>query len=422
MKVLSPVLYQPAVIVLAFWLATYTTYIIGLFVDFPKKNLVELSVFLLANALAGLLGCIVALLTKVKYFPKDSYRKKALLGLFLYSLLFYPLVKVYTGNDILDFFNLLTSPLDAYNSMHNKVSEDRMDRAWVIIAKVFISPFLLISLPYFIMRVITYNKDKRYLFVLVLLYFSMSVMRGTDKELFDIFLIFLGSFLAIRPKFLIGLFSKKSNLKMFFLIMTIFSLVLASFSFKKEERLVALESRCFASTEICYDLNKNNNIDFAATLLSVYLTQGYYGLSLSFDADFNSLYGFGHSPSLLYIGQKFGMDISDSVVSQLDELGWASKGHWSTGFVSMANDVPFGVIPLIIFLVFFFMTLAYKIYLKEKDVLALTVFVYLFYTLIYMPANLQIAKSGDVYLGFLFLFFSFMVKLFRGNIKVKDNA
>lgn len=412
--------YQPVFIPLAFWLVTYLAYESRIFIDYPDRNSGLLFIFFMANLTAGLVGYIAASLLKISYFSKSSYRRQALFGFYFYALLFYPAVKIYTGNNILDFFALLASPLEAYSNMQEQLTQDRMDRIWLIISKIIASPFILIALPYFFMRVIVYGKDKTHLAIMVLLYFAMSVFRGTDKQLFDVFIIFFTTFLAVKPRFIYKVFSTKKNISQFLCLVFFLIFIIGAFSLKKEDRLQSVEQRCLISQNVCYELKKDNNILFAGTLLYTYLTQGYYGLSVSFDAEFNSSYGFGHSSSLEYLGSLLGLSFEKNVVDQLDELGWAAKGRWSTGFVSIANDIPFYFIPFVSFFLFFFMSISYKIYRESKDVLALTIFVYFMYTLIYMPANLQIAQSGDLYLGFLLLTLLFLLKIFRANVSVTE--
>ncbi|WP_280550645.1 hypothetical protein [Halomonas sp. 11-S5] len=402
--------FSPLIVVGTFWCITFLVYFFDLVIEYPSKNDFLLLLFFFSSLISGVCGYLAAASIKIRMAKKVACRQYAIVGFLAYVGLFYPIVNVYTGNNLTDFFALLLSPLDAYQSMHEMVSGDRMERAWLIILKIILSPFILFSLPYFAMRYINENKDKKYFVILVFLYFAMSVFRGTDKEIFDTFIIVFSVFLACRPNMVFKLFYKVKYLKYFLIFILFVSLIVFEFYHKKSDRLGDVESRCFSSTDICYEVDSGDPINFVTSLLSSYLTQGYYGLASSFDGDFNSSWGLGHSKSLEYLGSLAGISKSENLVRQLDSLGWSSKGHWSSGFVWMANDVPYAIIPIIIFFIFFWMGYSFIAFYKHGDVFSLVVFSYFFHILIYMPANLQLAQTGDLYIGFIFIFAIYLLR------------
>ena len=138
--------------------------------------------------------------------------------------------------------------------------------------------------------------------------------------------------------------------------------LLIVFSIRKADRLDRISEFCFKGTNICHDTyfgSDYNDLGFGVVMLTRYLTQGFHGLAIAFDYEqFESGYGFGHSRPLYFLaGKLFELESQTLLTDQLDELGWASRGLWTTAFVWLGNDIPLFFTPLLIFL--FSVILAY---------------------------------------------------------------
>ncbi|RRQ20151.1 hypothetical protein D5687_10790 [Guyparkeria sp. SCN-R1] len=302
--------------------------------------------------------------------------------------------------------------------MQSQLKEGREGRAWLLVVKILVAPFVLFALPYFAYRFFKFRKDGFYFFLIVFAFFLMSVFRGTDKEVFDVFVWSIAVLIAVRPLFLFVPFRNLTNFKYITIFVLVLVVVFSLFSYKKSNRLGEVETRCYSGTDICYELDRSDATQFVTVMGYSYLTQGYYGLSRAFDADYDYSWGMGHSPSLQYLGAAlFDMQFDDNLVSSLDDVGWVSRGQWSTGFVWLGNDIPLAVIPLFIFFAFFLLSWSYREFRETQEILALVVFVYGFYNLLYMPLNLQLPKTGDLYLGYLFLL---LVFIFRKRRRVAN--
>jgi len=396
--------FGPLLIILCFWGFTYGLYISDIVLKYPERNDFLLFLYVTVCSASLVFGYLFGIAVKVK--PADPINSKtiAFVGFFSIIVLFVPIVYVYTGSGLGQFFELLTSPAAAYNSMQEAVSEGREQRLPIILSKIVLSPFIVAALPYFAFQFFRYKRHKYLLLSLIFLSISMSVFRGTDKEIFDAFIILFAVFISAKPNIFRMRFFNIKFMRSIVLLSLSIVLVLSVFSFRKSERLEAATTLCFKGTEICNSVDPiGDPVGFGGYMLVRYLTQGYYGLAVAFDAEFESGFGMGHSRPLQFLGGKvFGLDFSGNVVGQLDSLGWASKGLWSSGFVWLANDVPISFVPVLILMVAFLVGRAWKQVISDESFVSLIIFVYLFFTLVYMPANLQLAQSGDLYLGFLF--------------------
>lgn len=404
----------PLYIVVGFWGATLFLYCSNIFIQYPGGGKLIVFGYVLFCAVLLIAGYFLGLKIRFKTVDIKNTNRVAVLGFLFYLILFVPTVYSYTGNNIFSFFDLLLSPSDAYKSMVDTVTDSRDERGALILVKTLLSPFVITVIPYFSYTWFKYKENGRYLVAVIFLYFSMSVYRGTDKEGFDVLILVFSALLMANPSMFTFLSKDKKKALYFVFIFVVLLVLVYNFSYRKGERLSGVNEVCFKGTAICNAIDpEQGGAAFGAFMLSRYLTQGYHGLSIAFEADFNSGYGFGHSRPLQYLSSKvFGGVDRNMVVSQLDSLGWASKGLWSTGFVWLANDVPLLLVPFVILFFGLIMALAWKMAITRENFPAIIVFSFMFFSLIYMPGNLQLAQSGDLYVGYLFWLSFFLLGAF----------
>ena len=415
----------PINLILLFNITTFLLFLSNTLIDYPINNNFTLSLFVIINNILIYIGFIFGIKIKSKSIKlrNINFTLIMFIGFFAYIAIFYPILKHYTGN--IDFVSAFTDPLSAYKAMASSISGDRSERIGIILTKTLLSPFIIVSIPLFLYFSLSYSKYKIYTFIITTLFISMSVFRGTDKELFDIFIIFIAILLLHRGRK--NFWDKNKfhllSFKRILFIGVAITIILGLFSYKKSERLGTVTQYCFPNTDICHPLDFNGNISMVSVGIYMfyrYLTQGYYGLSIAMDADYDGGYGFGHSRPLQYLASKLGdIDFSSNIINQLDDSGWSSTGVWSTGYSWIANDVPFTLIPFLLMFFSFIMGFAYKQVILRECKFSIFIFTYLFFSFIYMPANLQLAQSGDFYFGFLFWFSLYIILIICSSIKEK---
>jgi hypothetical protein len=151
--------------------------------------------------------------------------------------------------------------------------------------------------------------------------------------------------------------------------------------------------------------------------LDFYLTHGYNGLDKAFDYKYEPTFGQGSSPMLNTLLAKVGVYDYSNGKTYEDKISndyMVPKGlFWYTAFVAFANDVSFIGVPLVIYLLAFYFSKAWKDLIINKNVGALpivTLFVIVFF---YLNANNQILGKSQL-INFITLF------LFWGYFRIID--
>ena len=394
--------------IVGLWSASLLFYIWDPYVVYrPHPNLGVLVTFIMLNVFI----LIVVDRTNNKKLPAFLVSNNSAKTLFklalLVSVVFLPInIRVYTGSSLSDFTLLLTDPVEAYGRMHLAVSADRSERVGFLMAKLSVSWLTVMLLPLAILLHMKRQISSLTLIFAVSISFVLSVFRGTDKELADIMIFLIAGRLlqtnsvSIMQKFKFKLLSKESA------IFAAGSVVFVYFFlFRKSERLANLTYHCFQNTDVCMDYAANSASPFRylSMLLYRYATHGYYGLSTSFDANQVSCPLIGDSRVLQYIAGTFGIFCETTITTQLDYLGWTSKGAWSTGFTQLANNLGhFGV-----FLYIAFFAFSLKLFLNSfrnnQCYLSGVMYMLNFFILFYMIGNLQLQQIGEQYFGYLIL-------------------
>lgn len=135
---------------------------------------------------------------------------------------------------------------------------------------------------------------------------------------------------------------------------------------------------------------RSNIVDFYEKLTS-YMVQGYYGMSISLDENFQSSYGIGHSVFLQKsFAQYLGIDVRDRTFPHKITEKWDEFVYWHSFYTYIANDVGFwGVAPTMLILGAYFSYVYLSATLHEnfyaKMLLPLLGILFL-----YIPANNQI--------------------------------
>lgn len=140
-------------------------------------------------------------------------------------------------------------------------------------------------------------------------------------------------------------------------MLVIFFSALTLFLDRKASRLGGEERVCIAETVVCSDRTSVDSprLSFAAEMLSAYLAQGYYGLSLALNEDFTSTFGLGHSSFLMsaFSGLFDATLYERSYMYKVSQAGWDDKAQWSTMLVWIASDVGFPLVPVFILILGF---------------------------------------------------------------------
>ncbi|MGE8304126.1 MAG: hypothetical protein ACN6PW_06675 [Pseudomonas kermanshahensis] len=383
--------------------------------DWPMSNGGVLLGFLLVTLLALSLGYTLSGYTQAPGRPLVNWRKCYRLGALASIMLAFPSTYAYTGKWPWDVLSVLGDQGAAYQEMLKALEANESGiRTYVALARGLFAPFVCCVIPFAILN----WKSLRLLDILLLFghigaILVFSLMRGTDRETGDLLVFFGGSFMILvgqacirhrRFPFSAGKVFAATLLLMLLLISTF-----ALFLERKEARMGGNNVFCIAGGVVCSqrapsDTPLSSKMDFALEMLTGYMAQGYYGLSLALKEDFTSTLGLGHSSFLMSNYSKVVDDAlyQRSYLHKVDEAGWSDTAQWSTLFTWIASDVGFPLVPLVILVMGYLWGSAWKSTLLNGSEAGALVFLFLTLSVLYMPANNQLTQTLDAYFAFVF--------------------
>lgn len=406
--------FLPLQLGMAYLLFTILLFFFGPF-DWPVRNSDVLLLFLSGTLMALCTGYMLGCYTKSPGRSLVNWRRFYRLGALLSIVLLFPSTKAYTGNWPWEVVNVLADQGTAYREMLEALEANESGiRNYVALGRAMAAPFVYCVIPFAILN----WRSLKFIDVLLLLghigaILVFSLMRGTDRETGELLVFFLASFLILGCQSIVRngrfpfSFGKMLASVLLLLVVLFFTVVL--FIERKESRMGGSEVFCIAEGVVCsqrapaYD-PLTSKLSFAAEMLSAYMAQGYYGLSLALKEDFTSTLGLGHSSFLMANFSKV-FDESlykDSYLYKVDQAGWNDKSQWSTMFTWIASDVSFPMVPLVIAVLGFLWGMAWKSAVLWRSEAGALVFLLLSLSILYMPANNQLTQTLDSYFAFLF--------------------
>jgi hypothetical protein len=244
-----------------------------------------------------------------------------------------------------------------------------------------------------------------------------SIMRGTDKEIADLFVVGLSAAFVSYGR------SRASGQRGAQMVRRYWRLGLAAIVFvylaqglyteRKDARLnagrVERTSVCANATHICADLDNPwiawlpQRQRFGLTIFILSTCSGYYGLDLALDKPFRSSFGVGHSPVALTLYEAITKDLAPhyrTYTYRNGENEWSEQYYWSTLVTWIANDVGFAGAVLVLGIVGYLWGWWWREAAAGMSDPAAVLFALTTTTMFYFPANNQVFLTADGYLVF----------------------
>jgi hypothetical protein len=147
-----------------------------------------------------------------------------------------------------------------------------------------------------------------------------------------------------------------------------------------------------------------SNVSAGAVALSSYITQGYYGLSLSLQVPFLPNYGIGNS-MFLYKNAAELLNNPDLETRpyplRLQQYGWDGYLYWSSIYPWIASDVTFPGTILVVALIGYLFARTWLETVYTRNPFAIAVYAQFSIMLFYFSANNQLFQNGEGVFGFL---------------------
>lgn len=149
-----------------------------------------------------------------------------------------------------------------------------------------------------------------------------------------------------------------------------------------------------------------------ASIGSIYLTQGYYGMSLSLDVPHESTYGLGHSKFITDTLKKYAdIDLAPRTFQHKIHEQWSATGQWHSAYSQWANDVGFAGVALVMLALGFYACFIWISALATHNAAAVCSLPLLTILIVFIPANNQVFNFFESLATFSVLFIAWVVSL-----------
>lgn len=252
---------------------------------------------------------------------------------------------------------------------------------------------------------------------------------GTNKGVFDNVIVVIASLL-------ISLYGRRRNVRrtprligrwMIFGVLAV-SLVALAITFMTHAITSRLGTVRYDNTSLGIQVNVDSPImrlvprpyHGAMVIVSSYLTQGYYGLSLALNEDFTPTYGFGNSFLLHRVYEMLTGDtdlIQQAYPFKLVSYGWDPYINWHSLYTWLASDFSFTGTLFVMLILGFGFGAVWKSIIVEHNVYAMGLFTLYMLLFVYVPANNQVfafIETFSAFWGLLILWLFSRVKPARG--------
>jgi hypothetical protein len=427
----------PLTLILIYLLSTIALFYLGP-LRWPVTNPIALNLFL-SVALGGIVVCYVIGSGGVGIgSPVGHWRAMIVVGALLNVAILFPSAHYYADKMPWQLFEAMRDQNAVYEALQKKLAETAGSRTIISIVRAVTYPLIFAVLPLSILKWRAMNWRLCLLALAAMLSsFAFSMLRGTDREVFDVFIIAGASMLVAIGRWVVAVGAPLRRILVrpgavvggiAFIVAAV--VALSVFADRRVAR-AGYTPEAYASgardapslsahlqlpdgwltimciRKICLQqdhlLIRQADVPqkYAALMLTSYLTQGYYGLSLAMTQSFHSTLGLGHSPVIARTFER--ITHSNAIYERgytygLRNLDWSDESQWSTIFPWLANDVSFPGAILVISLLAFLWGRSWRDAIAGNDGAAI-VFCLLFQLFIYVPANNQLAQTFDAYLA-----------------------
>jgi hypothetical protein len=340
------------------------------------------------------------------------------LGAIAAALLLIPSSVVYTGLRPWELLDALKDQGDAYRRLQQQLFITSGQRNNIVAMRTAIAPLVYAILPLGIIRWPSIGWIGRASVALVVATsIIFSILRGTDKELADLFVVGIAAaFVAAGRSITLGkggghLVQRYWKLAVLAVVFLIFAQ--GMFTTRKSDRLGGFVSRtsvCANNSRICADLD-NPLISwlplrqrFGLTVFILSTCSGYYGLEMAMEKPFESSFGVGHSPAALSVYEAVTGDPTvhlRTYTYRNGADGWSEDYYWSTLIAWIANDLGFPGAVLVVALIGFMWGRWWREAAAGMSDPAAVLFALTTTMVFYLPANNQVFAGYEGYTIFV---------------------
>lgn len=313
------------------------------------------------------------------------------------------------------FFEGIFNPASVYSDYISSLDGHNLGTLNTILL-AFLSPITFAAIPFGIAYWRNIPRKFHILIcLLIIVEFAYWIGIGTRKGLLDLLLMII--FLVVANKYELIENKKKRRLFIFFsaifLFIFIFYFIYSSLS-RISIDLANIASANIAEIKPFYEKNITPIIYIPLLSVSDYLCQGYYALSCALKMSFLEpifTFGWGNNFfSMVFLDRVFGYDFNSLMsMTYQGELYKQYNIHptvnWHTIYVWLANDFTFLGVPIIIYLIGYFLSNTWLSTVYKNNLYAAPLFSLFAIMVFYFFANNQILSSSFIaFISILFLY------------------
>lgn len=405
--------YTPLIVVSAYVIFTYFLFLVSPFV-WPSTDHLQLLLVLFSALLSFASGFHFGASRPACAGQAMSVNALVVIGGMLALAVLIPSARTYTGKWPWELVAALEDQTKAYQSLGEQLLDTQGQRGLLAFIRALTAPLVLIGST---LGVIYWRElgviGKFFTVAAFWASINFSILRGTNREIVDAAIIIFSSYAILAARrTMVNVRSRVTGVKLAkFLFFSVFLLFLAYaivviFVARVNDRLGVQAALCIGETAVCADFNSGiyqflpYDLSRAIGLISSYLGQGYFGMSLALDEQFVSGLGLGHSPALLSIYQQF-IGRADAVLSSYPYMlaykSWDPSAQWSGMITWIAADIGFSGAVIVMGFLGYLYGRSWVAAVSRKNDAAVALFCVLSLTMFYFPANFQLAIYIDGY-------------------------
>jgi hypothetical protein len=405
--------------------------------DWPTPNPKTMALFLTCAVFGICAFYVVGAQDEPEGRPISSWRSIIVAGAILSVVILFPSAHYYADKMPWQILDALKDQKAAYDALQKKLVDTAGTRTLISAVRAMVYPVIFAALP---LSILNWRRMSWWLWILtaaaVCSGLIFSILRGTDREGFDMIIIAGASGFVVaarscvaRNATLSDIILNRKTLAGAVLFLVIASFALSVFADRRAQRTGYTPEAFAAGTrdapslaehlksgagwgdvmcirDICLDPDHVlvRYVDapkkYTILMLTSYLTQGYFGLSLAMTNRQSSTLGIGHSSVITRLYERLTHDASlyeRSYTFGLRQMHWSDESQWSSIFPWLANDVGFPGSIAVICLLAFLWGRSWRDAVGANNDAAAIVFCLLFQLFVYVPANNQLAQTFDAY-------------------------
>jgi hypothetical protein len=348
--------------------------------------------------------------------PFEHWLRVIIAGSVAAIVTLFPSSYLYSGRWPWEVMGALADQGEAYRSLQHQLFATAGERGPVAFMRALVAPLTFAVLPLGVIHWRELGNHHRALVVAtVMCSIIFSILRGTDREMADIFIVG-GSALLIaiarQGQNGGGLVLIRRFWKPAVMILVFLAIAFSLFTERKTARLSGIEQRemiCANDSRICADIDApyvswmtlSQRFGISTFILST--SSGFYGLELALEKDFQSTFGVGHSTASLAVYELITGDeqLETRTYTYRNGVdGWNQENYWSSLVTWIANDVGFTGAVVVLGLLGFLWGRLWRDATYGHNDSAAVLFGLIMIMLVYLPANNQVFGSYEGYTVF----------------------